>query len=280
MWFRPACDRIAAKMTGAVPILMYHVVDVARSDAERRICCPPEEFARQMSYLADNGWRVLSLSDLVAAIQDKSTLPTRTVVITFDDGTACTLERAFPILARHGFPATVFVVAGLVGGKNEWMCRDGHPSRTMLSSAQLRELAGANVEVGSHTITHPRLAGLAANEVAREVFDSKLMLEDLLGRNVAHFAYPYGSYDEAALNAVRGAGYRAACSTVMGRNRVADSNLLALRRTEIRGTDALWQFGLKLRSATHDMPPWSIPRAAAKRILVRAGMLRSTAAIG
>lgn len=230
-----------------------------------------------MAYLCENGWQVMPLSTVVAAVQCKTLLPSRAVVITFDDGTACTFEHAMPILARYGYAATVFVVAGLVGGRNEWMCRDGHPARAMLSATQLRELAGANVEVGSHTVSHTRLAGLAANELAHEVCDSKLMLEDLLGSRVAHFAYPYGSHDDAAMRAVRDAGYLAACSTVMGRNRVDDADPFALRRTEVQGTDALWQFSMKLRSGTHDMPPWSLPRSVAKRMLVRAGLLRPAA---
>lgn len=266
-------------MTVACPILMYHVVDDARGDGERRLCCRPEEFARQMSHLAENGWQVLPLSIVVEAVKSQSPLPARAVVLTFDDGTACTFDRALPVLRRYGFVATVFVVAGLVGGRNQWMCRDGHPERAMLTAPQLRELDAAGVEVGSHTVSHVRLAGLAPDKVAREVRDSKLLLEDLLGRDVPHFAYPYGSCDDAAMRAVHDAGYRAACSTMMGRNRVAEANLLALRRTEIQGSDALWQFRLKLHSGTHDMPPWSVPRAAAKKVLVRAGLLRPVATV-
>lgn len=261
-------------MTVAIPVLMYHVVDTPRSEGEQRLCCPPVEFERQMAWLAQSRWKVISLSTLVDAVSGGHSLPDNAVVVTFDDGTACTFERALPVLRRFGFPATVYVVAGMVGGRNEWMCREGHPERAMLSTAQLRALQSDGIEVGSHTVTHVRLAGLSTAALRREVVDSKERLEGMLGRAVRHFAYPYGSFDSAATNAVRGAGYMSACSTLMGRNLVSVADLFSLHRTEVKGSDALWQFKLKLRSGTHDMPPWSMPRAALKGLLVRSGLVR------
>lgn len=261
-----------------IPVLMYHVVDVARSDGEKRLCCRPDEFDRQMTYLAESGWQVVSLSNLLEAAAGGRSLPAKTAVLTFDDGTACTFERALPVLRRFGFPATVFVVAGLVGGRNEWMCREGHPERALLSIAQLRALGSEGIEVGSHSISHVRLAGLPAVELAREVVGSKTRLEGILGQPVRHFAYPYGSLDRAAVDAVHAAGYVSACSTVMGRNSASRFDRFALHRTEIKGDDALWQFRLKLVSGTHDMPPWSMPRAALKKLLVRTGFIPEVSA--
>lgn len=263
-------------MTATVPVLMYHVIDKPRGEGEQRLCCHPAEFERQMTYLAESEWRVVSLTALLDAAGAGQSLPDKTVAITFDDGTSCTFERALPILRRLGFPATVFVVAGMVGGRNEWMCREGHPERAMLSTAQLRELESHGIEVGSHSVNHVRLAGLSGVALEREVVGSKERLEDLICRPVRHFAYPYGSFDAAAVQAVRTAGYVSACSTIMGRNSLSGIDRFALQRTEIKGDDALWQFKLKLVFGTHDMPPWSIPRATLKEILARVGLHQTT----
>ena len=249
-------------------VLMYHVIGDARSDAERRLCCPLKAFEAQMESLKHSGWKVIPLSELVRAIDGGPAVAPRSVCITFDDGTACTYENALPVLQRHGFPATVFVVSGLLGGRNEWMARECHPERAMLTIGQLRALAAGGVEIGSHTVNHVRLAGLDGPSLSREVADSKRRLEDVLGRPVDLFAYPYGSHDAAARQAVRQAGYRGACTTVMGRNRGV-VHPLRIERTEIMGDDSMWQFRGKLCIGTHDMPPWSIPRRALKRAVVR-----------
>lgn len=258
-------------MSSSCVILMYHVVDEPRSRGEARFCCRPRDFAEQMAYLAVGGWSVISLTSLVGTLARGEPPPSRSVVITFDDGTACTHEQAMPVLARHGFPATVFVVSGRVGGHNEWMTRDGHPERRILDIAQMKELDHARIEIGSHTVGHVRLAGLDPQRQRHEIADSRRQLEDALGKPVHHFAYPYGSHDASAKAAVRAAGYASACSTLQGRNR-AGADLTALHRTEVRGTDSLLQFALKLRLGTHDMPPWSFVRAQARGWMSRFGV--------
>jgi len=253
-------------MNSACTILMYHVVGAPRGPHEGRTCCPSASFARQMQCLAEEGWNVIPLAALMQARRGEGHLPPRAVVITFDDGTACTHAQALPVLRKHGFPATVFVVAGLIGGRCDWADSGRDPGREMLSVPQLRELSASGVSIGSHAVQHRRLAGLPAADLLQEVAGSKALLEDALGAAVPHFAYPYGSHDRATVDAVQAAGYEAACSTLMGRNRSAASPFL-LQRTEIKGGDALWQFRLKLHAGTHDMPPWSVLRSAARRTL-------------
>lgn len=255
-------------------VLMYHVIDLPRSDGEARFCCAPEAFAAQMQYLAHGGWNVISLADLLAGLRAGRQPDERSVVITFDDGTACTGETALPVLARHGFPASVFMVSGLVAGRNEWMAREGYPARQMLSVSQLRELDAAGVEVGSHTVNHVRLARLPLAVSREEVRASRDELEGLLGKPVRHFAYPYGNYNAQVREAVQASGYEGACSTRWGRNGV-DADPFAIKRVEVMGGDSLLQFRLKLRTGTNDMPPWSVPRAAAKRALQGLGVMAS-----
>lgn len=257
---------------GRCVVLMYHVVDTPRSAGEARFCCDPSMFAAQMQHLADEGWHVIPLADLVSTLRAGKEPKERSVVITFDDGTACTHENALPVLARHGFPASVFVVSGLVGTHNQWMSGEGYPKRRMLDAAQLRELVASDIDVGSHTASHVRLAKIPLPVAVEEIRRSRSELEGVLGNPVRYFAYPYGNFNPQVRDAVQDAGYEGACSTRWGRNDVG-VDPFAIKRVEVMGADRLWQFRLKLRSGTNDMPPWSVPRAAVKRTLQGLGVM-------
>src|SRR5262249_31005923 len=214
------------------PILMYHAVARPQSSVEDSLCCDPQTFAGHMDYLHRHAYQVVPLARLVRAVHAGDDLPDRSVVVTLDDGLDCSCVTALPILERFGFRATVFVVSGLVGRTNEWLRPAGFPNRSMLSVADLRSLAAAGWDIGSHTATHPWLSKLPPEAARAEIGDSKARLEDMLGQAVVHFAYPYGDYTAAVRDFVVEAGYVAACSTRWGR-RHAKRQLFALRRVEI-----------------------------------------------
>jgi peptidoglycan/xylan/chitin deacetylase (PgdA/CDA1 family) len=94
---------------------------------------------------------------------------------------------------------------------------------------QLREMAAAGIEIGSHTVTHPILTRVPADRLRRELEESRGRLEDMLGRSVTSFCYPNGAYDRIVRDAVERAGYRLAVTSDYGLN---DPTIdpLALRR--------------------------------------------------
>jgi len=187
-------------------ILMYHAVAEADEDPNQ-LCVTPTRFAEQMAALHRTGLRGVGVGTLVRAI--RADRARGLVGITFDDGYASVLEAAVPELCRWGFTATVFVVSNRLGGTNEW---DEGPIWPLLSCPQVRELSAAGLEIGSHGATHVRLAGLEAGQLDAEVAGSRASLGGLLGAPVQGFAYPYGSMDAAARQAVRGAAYDYACA--------------------------------------------------------------------
>lgn len=202
----------AATATGrlglrSVPmILMYHgVADVAEDPY--LLCVPPDRFAEQMSWLKRRGLRGVSIGTLVDAM--RTGRARKLVGITFDDGYISVLEKALPELKRHGFGASVYIISGRLGGTNDW---DEGPVFPLMSAGQVRELAAAGIEIGSHSATHVRLAGLAAGQLTAEISASRSALAELLGAPVRGFAYPYGSMDAATRCAVRDAGYDYACA--------------------------------------------------------------------
>jgi peptidoglycan/xylan/chitin deacetylase (PgdA/CDA1 family) len=144
----------------------------------------------------------------------------------------------------------------------------GFPRRALLSAAQLRLLADEGMTIGSHTCSHARLTEVDADAAQAEIADSRRELEDLLGREVAHFAYPYGLFDPSVREMVVRAGYRSACSTRAGFNRPSEDPFL-LRRLDIAGTDRPWQFRQKLRHGTHQASRWQPLAYYAGRVAAR-----------
>lgn len=192
---------------GRVPmILMYHgVAEVAEDPND--LCVTPSRFAEQMTWLKRHGLRGVGIGALVDAM--RAGRGRGLVGITFDDGYVNVAEDALPVLLRHGFTATMFIISGLLGRSNEW---DEGPAWPLMSADQVGTLAEAGMEIGSHGATHRRLAGAGASRVEAEVSGSRASLGQLMGAPVRGFAYPYGSMDAAARQAVRDAGYDYACA--------------------------------------------------------------------
>jgi peptidoglycan/xylan/chitin deacetylase (PgdA/CDA1 family) len=137
------------------------------------------------------------------------------VAITFDDGFRNFYEHALPALQERGFPATVFVVTGFCGGNNDWPSQPDKPPVPVLplmTWSELREISAAGISLGSHTVTHPRLAALSEEHIEEELRTSQTQLEDRSGARATTFAYPYGESTPRVQDAAR-RHYRIACGT-------------------------------------------------------------------
>ncbi len=218
----------AGTPAGTVPVLLYHAVE----DDGSLIAVSTKQFAWQMRWLHEHGCQVVPLGRLVAALRSHQPLPPRTVVLTFDDGFASVYARAFPILVQYSFSATVFLVTGFCGQRNDWPAQPpGVPRLPLLSWAQVAEMDRHGIEFGSHTQSHPRLDRLPAAAVESEVAGSRAVIEERLGHAVDLFAYPYGRYDPISRSTV-GRTYAGACTTRLGRVSCA-SDPLALERVDV-----------------------------------------------
>ncbi len=236
----PPGDGAALRVTlrDAPMIFMYHAVADAAEDPNQ-LAVSPARFAEQMAWLSRSGLRGVSMAELVAAMAAGQARGL--VGLTFDDGYTSVLDTALPVLNRHGFGATAFIISDRIGGTNEW---DEGPVWPLLDAGGVRELAAAGVEIGSHSATHPHLAGVAARRQAAEVTASRGRLEDLLSAPVPGFAYPYGSMDEAARYAVGAAGYQYACAV---ETPLAHLGPLALPRIYIGQRDSAARMTVKRR---------------------------------
>jgi peptidoglycan/xylan/chitin deacetylase (PgdA/CDA1 family) len=122
-----------------------------------------------------------------------------------------------PVLARHGFTATVFVVTDYMGRRNDWETPPaGLGSKEILTWEEALELSAMGIEIGSHTRTHPDLRHLSEAEARHEIAGSRLEIEDHLDQPVRSFAYPFGETNPVSTEYVK-KEFQAACTTVLQR---------------------------------------------------------------
>jgi len=129
----------------------------------------------------------------VCRLEEKVALPPRAAAITFDDGYRNVYSAAWPVLSENQLPATVFLVPGLCGGKNEWVGQAaGVPPMNLLRWEEIAEMSRNGMDFGAHSMTHADLSRLSPDRARAEVVDSKSAVEDRLGRPVDFFAWPFG----------------------------------------------------------------------------------------
>jgi peptidoglycan/xylan/chitin deacetylase (PgdA/CDA1 family) len=191
-------------------LLFHHIAPPQAVPAHR----PPEDawdytlspsaFEQQLWALMDRGFNFVSLDRMVDGISKKGYLSGRSVAITLDDGWVDNYEYALPVLRNLGLPATFFVPTGYF--------RTGIHDPRKITPAQLREMHGHGLSIGGHSRTHLDLSKLPMKRAAEEITGCKHDLEDLLGAPVSLFAYPSGAFNKTIAEAVRDAGFKAACS--------------------------------------------------------------------
>jgi peptidoglycan/xylan/chitin deacetylase (PgdA/CDA1 family) len=224
---------------------MYHRVAPTGSTALAPWRVAPEKFEEQLCYLHEAGYYSTRLAEWQTAVATKRPLPGRAILITFDDGYLDFLTYAWPLLKRYGFTATVFLVAGEIGGKNHWDHRLDSEAVPLLGWADIRQLQIEGVEFGSHSLSHPRLTALSTADIVRQAARSRAILERGLGVPVSAFAYPYGDTDQVVQHLIGACGYIFGLSCKPGLSRFQDS-LLSLPRIEVTGSDTLQQFVAKI----------------------------------
>lgn len=226
-----------------LPILTYHNIATPPGSARLpKLYVTAEAFARQCRLLKRLGLRGVSVSEGLAALRAGQG---RVVVLTFDDGYLDNVTAALPVLREHGFTATCFVVAGHLGDHNAWDADVLNVRKPLMGAGHMAEWCAAGNEIGSHTLTHPRLTMIDDVALERELVQSRTILERLVGAPVRHFCYPFGDESAHVRRAVAAAGYESAVSTRRGLAR-ADDDVFALPRVSINGDKGLLRFALKV----------------------------------
>jgi peptidoglycan/xylan/chitin deacetylase (PgdA/CDA1 family) len=218
-----ACRMLVPWRSSAI-ILFYH--SIGTNDCPFTIS--PNSFAKQMSWLRDSHFNIVSLDEL-ARYREAGEIPQKTLAITFDDGYQDNYTNAFPILEQYGIPATIFITTGDLRGRKI----ESLPPLPKMSEIQLWRLHESGlVAIEPHSETHPKFADISEDEIERETQESKYYIDALLGKNCRHFAYPKGSYNKKAQQVLARSGVNFAYSTNFGRVQPFDDSY-ALKRNGI-----------------------------------------------
>jgi peptidoglycan/xylan/chitin deacetylase (PgdA/CDA1 family) len=224
------------KRSKAVPILMYHQIEQrpATRPNNTGVYVNPPDFAAQMRYLASSGYRAVSLGRVYDYWDGRASLPSKPIVITFDDGYLSQLNNALPVLRSLGWRGSLNLTL--------------RPNRSdRLSTEMVRTLVQAGWEVNSHTLTHPWLPALSDDALQHELVDSKREIQSRFHVAVRFFCYPFGGFNARVIRALKRAGYLAALTTRFG---LAEPlHLFRLQRIKVTYDDGVDGLRQKLTAA-------------------------------
>jgi peptidoglycan/xylan/chitin deacetylase (PgdA/CDA1 family) len=198
---RPRTDVAAVAARAHVPVLCYHQIrplTAADAPADRVYIVPPKTLDAQLAALERAGFTSVSADAVAAHLADGAPLPRKPVLITFDDASAGQYTRALPLLRRHHFTATFFVMT-VVLGKPGW-----------LTKGQVRALDRGGMEIAPHTWDHHAVPTYTDADWPVQLTRPKAELEAIVGHRVDVFAYPFGEWNAAAFSHLRAAGIRIA----------------------------------------------------------------------
>ena len=245
-FFHPIAKRRRPQEGLKVPILMYHGIGGLQKKGSHfyyETATSPEVFAAHMAFLKGDGYRAAGLNELAGLFSNPERSIEKCVVITFDDGLADFITAALPVLNRHGFSATVFLPAGLMGQEvNGQAC---------MTWDEVRESAAKGTTFGSHSLTHPKLTGLDASGLEHEIRHSKEKIESELGQGIDSFSYPYAFPEQDAGFLKRceeflvKSGYSSGVTTIIGAAAQMD-NRYFLKRLPVNDHDDIRFFKAKL----------------------------------
>lgn len=191
-----------------VPILMYHYISSNPDPADRArdsLATPPDKFDEQLKYLSDNGYTTLTLDTLYAALKNQVTLPSKPIILTFDDGYIDFFINAYPILQKYRFQAMVFIPTGLMN--------QGY----YLQWDQIRQMHGSGlIKFGAHSVHHYHLTSLSRQAALWEMAESKKVLQEKLGVPINFMAYPSGAANLETIDLAKEAGYIGSVGTWRG----------------------------------------------------------------
>jgi peptidoglycan/xylan/chitin deacetylase (PgdA/CDA1 family) len=198
-----------------LPVFTYHSVGDAPAGArDPFLYVSKARFDEQLRTLRKQGFTSGTFEDLTAGDGN----PERKVVITFDDGYRNVLRNGLEVLLRQQFRAIQYIVAGMIGTRNEWDVKHGNVPEALMDTGEIREWLSAGQEIGSHSLTHANLPRISEREAREQIMGSKKKLEDTFGIAIKHFAYPGGQWSPGVRDLVCEAGYATACTTAFGVN--------------------------------------------------------------
>jgi len=209
-----------------VPILIYHAIAPGHEH--------PPDFVAQMDWLAHDGYHAVTLQQVFDHWHANAPLPSRPVVISFDDGYRSQYSTALPVLRALGWPGVLNLE--LANLDRPWGLRP----------REVKAMIRAGWEIDSHTLTHPDLRTLDSARLRKEVAGSRTEIRRRFHVPANFFCYPRGHHDAAVAAAVEAAGYTGATTTTYGLARPEDA--FAMARIGTRGIVGARGLAARLRA--------------------------------
>lgn len=254
-------------MTGVardILVLSYHAVSRTWPAA---LAVTPEQLDRQLRKILEHGYRSATVGTAVHRPTAR-----RTFSMTFDDAFSSVYELAFPLMEHLGATGTVFVPTSYADsgrpiswkGMEHWVGTRHERELQPMSWAQLRELRDAGWEIGSHTVSHPRLSELDDERLAAELHESRARCQEALGGACDSLAYPYGDHDDRVVQAARAAGFKTGCTVPA---RLSERDPLRWPRIGVYRLDTPLTFGAKVSPSLRRLRSSSMWPPIARAIL-------------
>jgi peptidoglycan/xylan/chitin deacetylase (PgdA/CDA1 family) len=218
-----------------VPVLMYHHIqpeETAKSLGQTSLTVDSGMFDQQMTYLAASGYTPIWANELVDALRNHSGLSGKPILITMDDGYADNDTFALPILRKYNIKANLMLASGLVGSNSD-----------MLTWGQVNDMKGSGlVYITNHTWSHWPISNGPQNKIDNEIDTAQNQIQQYTGQTVNIFTYPYGSFNNNAIQTLQRKGYAGAFSEIPGQYQ-CDSFIMTLHRTRV-GNTSLAYYGI------------------------------------
>lgn len=228
---KPSQARQVKQVSGInlyVPILMYHHVGDSFDQVAADLTVSPQDFEAQVKYFKESGYNSVTLKEAYNAFENKAALPSKPIVFTFDDGYEDAFVNAVPILKKYGYVGSFAIATELLG----------RPSYGVWNDVFFAKNQG--MEIISHSENHLDLSKpiYSNDDLYREIYLSKQILEEKLGTQIDFFVYPYGRLNNTVEQMVRDAGYKMALTTEHGTN-IRENYLFEGQRVRVHGQDGL-----------------------------------------
>ena len=225
-----------------IPILVYHSI----SNDVSGLSLSLNEFEKHIIYLKDKNYETINF-DQINSTKNKQ------IIITFDDGYKDLISSVLPILKKHNFNATCFVVSSMLGKKNMWdMSKKNFIQKDLMNLNDIREWVDNGMFIGSHSHNHLDLTSLNVDKMTNELTYSKKILEDKIGVKIKNFSYPYGKVNNLVYKKTKEI-FEKATTTNRGRFDINIHDFHLIPRIDMGKNLSLFKIYLKLETLYEDI---------------------------
>ncbi len=215
--------RMKKLFPACIPILMYHKIPDKPIESPNRIFITKENFKKHLNFFRLRGLTPITFVDYkniaegnIKYTQGCMPIPKRPIILTFDDGYEDNFTNLLPIMQKYGYKGVIYLLGDENITYNYWDADKGDHKDMLMNTAQKQAFVRAGWEIGAHTLSHPNLTQISAEQAFEEMTLSKKNIEETLQTKIISFAYPYGSLNENLKELAKKAGFDFAVATDTG----------------------------------------------------------------